>query len=285
MRRFFFVLLSVLLLAPLVYFSAIKRTKGFCTKKILSHHSYNPKWDLGPLSQKEKELLARIGEEPFTLLGSGKECYAFVSEDGEIVVKFFKQNHMKEGYLRKYLPFPKTVRIRAQEMEQKHREKREALFQSYLIAYHTLKEETGVEYLHLTQTKGLNQTIRIKTKGGKTIKLNLDEMEFLVQKRATPIFDEIDRHPEKGEKIIASIIDLIKTRKSKGIGDFDINCERNLGLFGDQAMQIDIGEFYPIKPSPPTKEELFEATLDLRAFLENKHPELIPTLDEKIKSF
>ena len=264
------------------YVNCIKRTKGFCYAKIHSKHDYDPKWDFGPPNDDQEKLLERIGRESFTLLGSGKECYAFVSEDGEIIVKFFKQKHMKTNYLLNYLPLSKGVKSIHFETVNKHHAKRKALYQSCQIAYEQLPSLTGVEYLHLTKTKYLKQTIHLKTKKGKKLTLKLDDMEFLVQKRATPIFEEINAHPEDGEKIITSIIDLIKTRRERGIGDSDINCERNLGIYQGKAFQIDIGEFYPTYSGLPTQEELYQATLDLRFFLENNHPHLISSLDQAI---
>lgn len=171
-----------------------------------------------------------------------------------------------------------------QEVVNRHHFRRQALYQSYQIAYERLQEETGVEYLHLTKTRYLKKAIHLKTKNGKTLTLKLDDIEFMVQKRATPIFEEINAHPEQGEKIIASIIALIKSRKKKGFGDNDINCEKNLGIYNGKAFQIDVGEFYLIFPQPVQKEELVKATLDLRFFLEKNHPHLITSLDKAINS-
>lgn len=271
-----------LFLMALVYVTTIQRTKGFSFNKIHSHHCYDPKWDFGPPHPEQEKLLKQIGEQPFTLLGSGKECYAFVSEDGEIVVKFFKQKHMKTRYLLNYLPLTKSMRAFHNETIHRHKARRQSLYQSYQIAYEKLQDETGVIYLHLTKTKYLKKTIHLRSKQGKPLTLNLDDMEFMVQRRATPIFDEINAHPENGERIITSIVDLIKARKEKGIGDNDINCERNLGIYQGKAFQIDVGEFYPMYPEPVTTKELHEATLDLRFFLERNHPQLITSLDKAI---
>jgi hypothetical protein len=266
------------------YINCIKRTKGFCYAKIHSWHEYDPKWDFGPPNDEQKKLLEQIEREPFTFLGSGKECYAFVSENGEIIVKFFKQKHMKTNYLLNYLPLSKRMKAIHFETVNKHHANRQALYQSYQIAYEQIPSLTGVEYLHLTKTKHLKKTIHLKTKKGKKLTLKLDDLEFLVQKRATPIFEEINAQPEAGEKIIISIIDLIKARRKKGIGDNDINCERNLGIYQGKALQIDIGEFYLTYSGLPTQEDLYQATLDLRFFLEKNHPHLISSLDQAINT-
>ncbi|MCB1071683.1 MAG: hypothetical protein KDK96_01125 [Chlamydiia bacterium] len=267
-----------LFLCTLTYFTCIKRTKGFCYTKIHSRYAYDHRWDFGPPSKSQEALLDHITEQPFTLLGSGKECYAFVSSDGKIVVKFFKQKHMRTQYVLNYLPLSTRTQTLRNVMLNRHRAKRNALYQSYQIAYERLPEETGVLYLHLTKTNYLNQTILLNISDRKSLKLKLDDMEFLVQKRAYSIFDELNAHPEKGEEIISSIVELITNRNKKGVGDNDVNCARNLGIIGGKAVQIDVGEFYPSIPKLEIQDELKQATLDLHTFLEQNHPELVPYL-------
>ncbi len=286
MKRYFFYssIALFLFLCTLTYLTCIKRTKGFCYTKIHSRYGYDPRWDFGNPSESQKKLLDQIAMQPFKLLGSGKECYAFVSADGEIVVKFFKQKHMRVQYLLNYLPLSKEIKALRNETLNRHSFRRKALFNSYQIAYEQLPEETGVLYLHLTKSRNLKRAIQIITPKGKHLTLKLDDMEFMVQKRAGLIFDAIKAHPEKGKEIISSILHLISNRREKGIGDNDINCEKNLGIVNGKAMQIDVGEFYLSIPKPITKEELTTATLDLRAFLETYYPTLIPYLQEEIDS-
>ncbi len=271
-----------LFLCTLTYFTCIKRTKGFSYPKIHSRYSYDHRWDFGAPSKNQEALLDRITEQPFTLLGSGKECYAFVSSDGKIVVKFFKQKHMRTQYVLNYLPVPRAIQALRNETLNRHKVKRNALYQSYQIAYERLPEETGVLYLHLTKTKYLKRAILLKISDKKCLKLKLDDMEFLVQRRAYSIFDELKAHPENGKEIISSIVELIENRNKKGIGDNDINCERNLGIIGKKAVQIDVGEFYPSVPKVEIQDELKQATLDLHTFLEQNHPELASYLESQL---
>lgn len=271
-------------LCTLTYLTCIKRTKGFCYTKIHSRYGYYPRWDLGEPNPMQEKLLDQITAQSFSLLGSGKECYAFVSEDGEIVVKFFKQKHMRVQYLLNYLPLSKVIQSIRNETLNRHASRRKALYQSYQIAYERLPKETGLLYIHLSKSKFIKRPIHLVTPKGKNLTLKLDDMEFMVQKRAYLIFDEITAHPEKGREMISSILNLITMRNEKGIGDNDINCERNLGIINGTAVQIDVGEFYPSIPKRVTREELTTATLDLRAFLETYHPALVSCLEEEIDS-
>ena len=282
------ILLSTLLfLCGFIYIHFVKRTKGFSVKKILSHHTYSPRWDFGNPTPEQTKLLDQISSEPFTLLGSGKECYAFVNESGTIVVKFFKQKHMCTQSILNYIPLAQHLKMLHQETITRRTHHRNRIFSSYQIAYEHLPFQTGILYLHLNKTTNLKRPILIIEPSGKKHTLELDNMEFLVQRRALPIFDIINiliqqNKVEIAKAAITSILNLITVRQNLGIGDDDINCERNLGLIDHQAVQIDIGEFFLTLPSSPTQSDFTNATNGLRLFLESHYPSLATYLKSEI---
>ncbi|NGX51628.1 MAG: hypothetical protein K1060chlam2_01501 [Chlamydiae bacterium] len=270
------------------YITFIKRIKGFSIKKILSHHPYNSRWDFGTPTQEQEELLDQIASDSFTLLGSGKECYAFVNEAGTIVIKFFKQKHMRTQSILNHIPLAPHLKLLHQETITRRSHHRNRLFSSYQIAYEHLPSQTGLLYLHLNKTKHLRRTIRLIEPSGREHLLELDKMEFLLQKRATSILDSLTSLMEKnrGDAVratIASILDHIAIRRELGIGDDDINCERNLGLIDGAVVQIDVGEFFLSLPSTPSREEYSAATEDLRQFLEPRSSELAIFLKSEIE--
>lgn len=284
-RGIVFTLWGVLILiSGTIYTTTIKRTQGFAYHKIHSRYGYESRWDLGGPNPEQEKLLDRIAAQPFTLLGSGKECYAFVSEDGEIVIKFFKQKHMRTQYPLNYLPLSKNIRAVREEMLSRRSNLRKKLYTSYQIARERLAEETGVLFLHLTKTRHLKRSIQLIKPNGKPLILKLDDMEFLVQKRATPVFAYLDEHPDQGKEVIDSLIEVLVSRRSKGIADHDINCERNLGIINGKGMLIDIGEFRPAPSKASTLEELELATLDLRKYLESNSPDLVLYLEESLET-
>jgi len=271
-------------LCVLTYVSCIMRTKGFSYKKIHSLYGYDSRWDFGLPNPEQAALLDRVSAQNFSPLGSGKECYAFVSEDGEIVVKFFKQKHMRTRYILNFLPLSKRIRMIRNETLNRHRHRRLHLYQSYQLAHERLQDHSGVLYLHLTKTNYLKKPITLLSSQGKKLVLKLDDMEFLIQKRAHRIFDVLSESPEKGKQTIDAILDYLTLRNERGIGDADINCERNLGILDGKVMQIDIGELYPAVPKSPSRKELTIATLDLKDYLERNHSELVSYLEQSIES-
>jgi hypothetical protein len=280
-------IIACLFLCLFSYTHFIKRTKGFCIAKILSKHTFNPRWDFGAPSPEQEKLLDQIASEPFTLVGSGKECYAFVNESETLVVKFFKQKHMRTQLILNHLPLGEYQKKLHQETLARRTNHRNRLFSSYQIAYERLKAQTGVLYLHLNKTNNLKRTICLIEPSGKKHRLQLDNLEFLVQKRAYSILDTLtslmkQNKIDAAKDIIVSILDLITTRKKLGIGDDDINCERNLGLFDGKAFQVDVGEFFSTLPSSPIQEDYTSATEDLRLFLTSHYPELASYLKKEI---
>jgi len=240
------------------------------------------------LPPQQLQLLDQISGQPFHYLGSGKECYAFVSEDQQYVIKFFKQKHMRTQSLLDHFPLPYAIKRIRNETISKRSLLRNKIFSSYTIAYQNFSDETGLLFLHLNPTKTLNRSIDITTRDGKKHTLDMDKMEFLIQKRANLIFSQIDafmntNQIKEAKLAIGSILDLIIIRNQKGIGDDDINCERNLGLIGERAIQIDIGEFSLIPARYPPAEEFRCATYDLHKWLKNHHPTLADYLEKQIQ--
>ena len=281
-KKFTFIIFFSLLVCIAIYIVSIKRTKGFCYSKIRSSHPYESRWDFGAPSQSQEALLEKIATQPFSFLGSGKECYAFVSADKNIVVKFFKQNRLKtQQTLSRFPFFKKAQRYQASKLSSF---KRQTLFQNCQTAYEQFPEETGILYLHLTKSKNLKKTLHITLDKSKPLALNLDDMEFIVQKKANLIFDELSAFPEKGKEIISSIVHFIISLKNRGLGDHDINCRKNLGIINETPIQIDIGEIYPLTSKTSIRQELTVATLDLKDFLEKNYPHLAYHLQKEIEA-
>jgi hypothetical protein len=277
----FFICFSVIItvISLFSYFQFIKRTKGFCVEKIISKHPYHASWDVGPPTFEHMRLLNRLGNQTFRYLGSGKECYAFASEDEGIVIKFFKQKHMTSFSFIDFFPIPPPFKYKRLETLHRHHYLRQKTFTSYMIAYQKFREESGLLFLHLNPTSYINKRFTFITPQGKLFTLDMDKMEFLIQQKADHIFDRIDFLMKKGEikpaqTVIKALLSHITTRSLRGIGDGDNNCKRNLGLVQNQPISIDIGEFYPAPAGYPQKGEYVMAMEDFQSWLDRKYPAL-----------
>src|ERR1700722_581245 len=87
-----------LILAGLLIFFPIRAyyrwTDDFRIANITHDIPYHPEWDTS-LSHEELAQLKSILDQPFTYIGKGAQAYAFASEDGKYVLKFFKFKHLR----------------------------------------------------------------------------------------------------------------------------------------------------------------------------------------------
>ncbi len=286
------------------------QTKGFCLQKIIANDlPYQPRWETPPLSKQEMVEVDQALNQPFRLIGSGSECFVFMSEDGRTVIKFFKLGFGRPVYYNKGL-FSEDHRAYAGTLSnhpliQKNkmgwlaacrqrvfgiREFRlTRTFSSCKLAYDNLKEETGVFYLHLNPSDYFHRDLTLIDKNGIAYQVPIDRAKFLLQRTAVPLeehFAELAREKryEEAKQSIDSLFALITNRCKKGFFDRDF-INRNLGYMGNQAIEIDVGSFMP-DPNMANpmvyKKELFFATLELREWLEKKAPEFLPYFDERL---
>ncbi|NGX37333.1 MAG: hypothetical protein K1000chlam2_00487 [Chlamydiae bacterium] len=255
-----------------------KQTHGFRLHKIHSSLPQNPQWET-PLPTNEA---CEILQQPFHFLNSGGECYVFVSQDGDYVLKFFKHHHMRQkSWIDPVLP---------QSLIEKRRERLSKLFTSCKIAYERFSEGTGLVYLHLTKTDHLRSQIRLFDPIGVVHTLNLDEIEFVLQKRATLAYSTLTalieaREFEAAKRRLESLVDLIASRSKAGIADHDAR-KRNFGFIGSDAIELDLGSFSlneSLKDPQEAQKAFLYETMKLRRWIKKYHPELSESLDAKIK--
>ena len=216
-----------------------KQTDGFTILKISSDLPYNPAW---ATAMPNKDELHEMFQQPFTYLARGEQCYVFMSQDKQYVLKFFRQNHMRAPWWAKWLP---------KEMRRRETLKKESMleadFTSYRLAFDELKEETGLIFLHLNKTDEVNTAATIIDKLGIAHRIQLDQMEFLVQKCAQPLYPALDEMIRLGkideaQSTLTQLVHLLmKTRYEMGIADTDPDLNINYGCIGAQPVQIDIG--------------------------------------------
>ncbi len=229
-------------------------------------------------------------DQPYRYLGSGGQCFAFVSQDNRYVIKFFKTHFVKLGSL----TF-QTLPIFSEDSRKRKIEK--ALFKlrrdfnSYIIASGDLKEETGVLYLHLNKTTDLNKKLCITDKLGIKRTLELDRFEFAIQRRAELAYPHIDsliqnKELDKAKAAIRSLIDLSLARCKKGIFDEDAKIERNFGFLDDKPIFIDIGRFVkdPSRQSSAVhQKDLRDIVYQLRLWIKSNHPDLVSYFNEALQ--
>lgn len=260
-----------------------KCNDGFSINNIQLHDiAHSRPWKVNPLTADERNELDAILNQEFTYLAKGHQSYVFLSADGKYVIKFLKfQRYCLNPYYAQ-IPLPKWLDEKREKRRQFKQAKLERLFNSWTIGYNTLKEQTGIVYLHLNQTDDLKKILRIKDKVGFTHKVDLDHVVFQLQKRTDMLGTRIEQlmssgQVESAKKVLDHLVQMYLEQFRLGISDQDFNPLRNTGVVDLQTMAIDPGQLVwddRVKLPEVQKVLLAKKTKQCQEWLEESYPEL-----------
>jgi hypothetical protein len=279
------IVLGIFLLILLQRFCHNK-TDGFALRKILSDRSLYPEWGITPPALQEMAAIKAALSQPYRYLGKGAQLYVFGSDDGHYVLKFFRQEHIRPRAWFWILP----THHREEKVQCSFR-KLQKDFRSYKIAYETLKEETGLIYLHLNKSEDLHLRIPVYDKIGVEHWIELDEMQFILQKRAEMVYPTLANWIENGEiakakGTLTELVQILKNRFEKEIFDKDPDLNTNFGILDGHPIQIDVGRFRKdnfYSNKQVYKLEIMRITDNLKQWLEGNCPELSFHLQREIQ--
>jgi hypothetical protein len=279
--KFFFVGLLGYLIALLgLYFLNDRFT--------LSHITSDTELRSASTAQLSEEMV-KILSQPFSYLSQGSQMYVFESQDHKYVIKFFKHQRYRlpQFLLPTALPtFQKKIYDEKRFVKE---QKLCHLYNSCQIAINDLYDASGLIYTHLQPTDDLRIKTLLIDKLKRNYHVDLDDLEFVVQKKGTlilPLLTSLIQNGliEEGKQRIDQLVDLLEHRVQKRIIDSDCVITKNIGFLDDKAIYIDIGQF------TKSKEKLtFNTSEDSRIFvqlqrwLENNSPLLAEYLNTTIK--
>ncbi len=218
-------LLAVLLVTIFIGWRWQQSDKKFSEGQVspfLPHHS---EWDVS-LTSKQEVSLRQIFKQPFHYLATGVQSFAFVSQDGKYVLKFFKT------------PFT-----------EKRQRKLIQTLTAYHLAYKEFPEDTGLLFIHLTPTHHLQKTVMVIDPAGKQHLIDLDKAPFVVQEKADLIFDRFKKLVMKQDsqglkRSVTAVLNLVQRRLDRGFTDDDKAVTHNYGFVGDRPIHFDIGRLH-----------------------------------------
>jgi hypothetical protein len=256
------------------------RVTGFSTAKIHSELHFNENWETEPLTQSGyRQLVEKILPQTYYYLASGTHCYVFISEDKHYVLKFFKTRHI---FPKEWLSPFSFLRYLAGRREEGTQFFSERIFASYKDAYDSLRNESGLIYTHLNKKREFRTKVCLIDNKGKKHRVDVDEVEFVVQKKAVKIFDHlhalVKQHDQEGLKAaIRSFLQLIAIRCEKGFTNQDIALKNHFGFIGNHAIQMNCNSLirdnsmkYPMN----FREEILQAAKRLDLWASENQPEL-----------
>ncbi|NGX45670.1 MAG: hypothetical protein K940chlam2_00826 [Chlamydiae bacterium] len=281
----------VLLILALPLFFGVERfcrwqTGGFRPSKVTCHLPHTFHHPVAPISPGLIEEINKTLEEPFTFLGRGVQCYAFVSQDGTTVLKLFKHHHFGlPSDLLNFLPLKW-----AQNVIQKRNQRLHHIYKSAVIASTRLKEESGTLYLHLEKTPGLHPLVTVHDKLKSAYPLDLNDCEFVLQKRARPAREVINEQLVRGSvdgalRSIFALLKLTRLQSELGIKNKDPQVLDNCGFCDSKPLLIDIGSLKMRSRSTnpdPTGKAIFKAKRQILHWIEKKHPSQLSHIEEAL---
>ena len=226
-----------------------ERGEGFRLYKIQEKIVNDPRWELATTPQEIETAKTILSSQKFKYLGHGFQCYAFESEDGLYVLKFFRYQRLRLPHFIEKLPsFPFLDEWRKERhISLGHR--RECLLRSCKTSWELAKRETALLFVHLNQTTGLFETATIIDPLGEEHSLRMDNYQFMLQRKALHIKPEFERlmasgKLEEAKERINQIFELLLDCSRKSIQDMDgaLIRKNNLGFLGNRAIYIDGGK-------------------------------------------
>ena len=239
---------AVICLALCVRIGYYAMTDGFSLARVEAPLSFPGDFSVPPPSGSTLKILSSLSQQHFRYFKKGSQAYAFLSEDGQYVLKLFKLHHLQQANWLRALPafgFLKTYR----DFLIERRDYRiDLTLNSYKLAAEQLPDECALIYAQILPSPAYSLPVTIHDAVGRTYTIDLAQHGFAVQRRCDlviPCFERWirDHDMEKGRAAIDSLVALIARRSSKGIQDIDPDLHKNAGLLNGHAIFIDIGSF------------------------------------------
>lgn len=265
-------------------------TDGFRVGNITYDLVHNPNFDPRPLEEKEFEKFKSLLDQPFYYLGKGCQSYAFVSADDQYVIKFFKFQHFRKRWF-DYFTFIPSLKMKREKKWINKQNNLAKLFTRWKTAYENFREETELLYIHFNPTSHLGTHLTLIDKIGITRSIDLDQIAFLVQKKALMLCPAIEEMMQKGKSdaakdLIEQLYALMLSDYARGYFDTDFALMQNTGVVEGKPIHIDVGLFeFDEKMKEPAafKDNLCQRMDKFGQWLERSYPELFSVQQNQLK--
>lgn len=284
------VLATVLIFAVArVYF---RLTDDFRVGNITYEMPYHATWDIPLPVGDEKKQLKSILAQKFYYIGKGAQSYAFNSEDGHYVLKFFKFKHLRPNWVMNLLPpLAPFMEYRDRQAMRKER-KLYGVFDGYRLAYAKHRADSGLIFIHLNPTHGLYDKVTVYDKIGLKRSIQLDDVVFIVQEKAKTTRAVVDGLLKTGQldvakQRISQIIDMYLVEYRKGIYDKDHGVMHNTGFVGDRPIHLDVGKL--TEEPNMQRPEFWQPDLErigwkFAVWIQDNYPEAYPIMAQDIEA-
>ena len=264
--------------------------KGFFTVKVLSPFEPEPVCAAAIPSEPLLEQIDAVLRQRFHYLAKGAQCFAFQSEDGRYVLKMVKQYRVWPREWWADVPLPSALHAWRDRKIAKANDKRQQWFASFKFIEENLKEENGVLHLQSFPSKVWDRSVTLVDAAGFSHTVNLAKTTFILQKKAETFEQRLKKRLENDDlqgaiADLHAFLGLLQGRLQRGICDHDRKVLDNYGFCEDQAMAIDVGNFYvdeSVSHPQAAYREIERMAQQLKEFLEKRSPALHLALSHEL---
>lgn len=231
------------------------------------------------VTEKPSSSVVQALSQPYRYLGKGRQCYVYLSQDAQTVIKFFNVKYLTLPWYGKWIDGEKKKRAQRQKY---YRE-------SYPLA---LDGDSEILYLHLAKSEKLLPSLSILDRASRLFHIDLNRTPFVLQRKGDSFYEALqslyEREGEEGfQEGIHQFVSLIARRIEKKIADADHDVEHNFGLIEGKVFHLDPGRlFFEERLWEPDllAKEWWSATHRFRNWLLKMHPESVSFLDGAIEA-
>lgn len=267
-----------------------RQTQGFRLYLILSNLPNDSRWETSPLTPEEKNQVDALLDQPFTFLGSGGWCYAFLGQDQKTVLKFYKHSHLQLQNIVKNFSI-RSLLLKSDPLPENIPYFQEFNFNSCMLLWKRARKRSGLLYIHLNKTHGVHKSITLIDNIGVHHRVDLDRTEFVLQKKAQLLIPHLndllkEKKIEEAQRKIDDMLACLFELYRKGIRDYDQSFRQNYGFIEEGAIALDLSSFVydeSIKDPHFYAQEIRFKTKRLAHWLKKYQPALFAYYDEKLQ--
>jgi hypothetical protein len=288
MRKYWLLSVICLPLCILMVGLCLLEEGGFSVARVSSPLPHDPRWEVETLTREERGEIENACSQPFAFLKMGSQAYAFVSSDGQYVLKLFKMKTLLPKRWVSYLPesYFKDYRYRKGELRKQHLE---LTFGGLKAAYETFRIPAGLVCVHLNKTPLLTKRVTVIDRTGTEHQIDLNQTPFVLQRRAELLRPRLHRqmqagHQEEAMETIRLFFTLVAERLQLGLRDLDSGIKCNYGFVGNQPIQIDCGRLVfddAVRQKEGFDEEMRRIIDRLCIWANRDYPFLTPLIQEE----
>lgn len=293
-RRILWTLAVLLLLygAMRLYFAA---TDDFRLSNITYNMPYQKEWEVVTANTDQASHFNQILNQQFSYLGKGAQSYAFASDDGKYVIKFFKFKHLRPSWFHALLPSVGFLKdFKEKQAARKHR-KLYGVFQGYKTAYEMHKNESGLLFIQLNIIDNLPRSVVVRDKIGLKRTIALENIPFILQYKGETLRvilrGLLDKNDVSGaEERLGMIFDLYASEYQKGIYDHDHGVMYNTGFIDEHPFHLDVGKLVKdesMRNSERAHSDLLQVAAKMKIWIKHFYPQyyeqLSAFIDQRIE--